>query len=671
MATIAPARSAVRGGWLPAALLALGLMAVAGVVFGSADVSLTRVHQFRSDWGVYTVGHYPRLLQSSNTSQHVDSVIQGHVHVATFVFTIVYLGAATALGSFLVDGLRGDDHWPRPVSALAGFLPGYLTLLLPLQLLFATFPLRVAVWIALLGLPVFVAVLHRRALIETARSLRHERARRRVAISTVIVIAVVAVAAVHRLQAGNYFLIQDSLLWWLVAASDQVGGKFGSHLVQWNQQTDEWLFAAPLLLRSYSPSVGFTSLYAMQCLGLASFACLVFGIAHRLASRRKMLAACVAVGAVLVSTPFIYPWRYITIIGGDNPVLWTGQTGRQIGIVAPWAALLLIGRQRRATVIAAGFVTAGLAFTSVQNALYVVVAVGVGLAWRSRAGSGRAWVRWPSLPGVVFLLPVAVLVTIVGAFWWLDRPWAATEAVWWLVASVVLAVAGALAIGLGTAGRDGVGLSKGSPGWIGAWVATLAGGFVLSNNAMTPVFGDGLRHLLSFIFPGYGGTVVARPDLGGDIFGGLVFPAFSQVGCNYFSYCAGLGGFLASFGFLLVVSLATWLALGRMTTEATVNARRVALLLMVAAMATALIVMLFTGAQIDVRPNIFSRLLDVPYYGLLALAAITFAGSNNRATMITGTGVLVIWSVVPLVGSQWPEQMARNSAWLVSHAGLF
>jgi hypothetical protein len=372
MAIAAPNRGAVRGGGLPAAFLALGLVAVAGAVFGSADASQTRVHQFRSDWGVYTVGHYPGNWSEPYTSQNYFSFVQGHVHAATFVFAIIYLGAATALGSLVVDGLRGDDHWPRPVSALAGFLPGYLMLLPPLQLLFAAFPVQVATWIALLGLPVFVVVLHRRVLVETGRSLRHGRAWRRIAISTIVVVTVVAVAVVHRLQAGNYFLIQDSLLWWIVAGGDQAQGKFGSYLLQWNQQTDEWIFGAPLLFRSFSGRGGFTSLYAMQCLGLASFACLVFGI-----------------------------------------------------------------------------------------------------------------------------------------------------------------------------------------------------------------------------------------------------------------------------------------------------------VLMVAAIAAAFMVMFFTGAEVAVRPNVFSRLLDVPYYGLLALAALSFASSPNRATMMTGTGVLIVWSVVPLIGSQWPEQMARNSAWFVSHTGLF
>jgi hypothetical protein len=321
--------------------------------------------------------------------------------------------------------------------------------------------------------------------------------------------------------------------------------------------------------------------------------------------------------------------------------------------------------------IAVGLCTVGLAFTSIQNVVYVVIAVSAGLAWRTRGGHASTWIQRPSLRRTISVVPVAVLAMMVYAFWWMRQVWVPIDAAWWLLASVVLAVAGAIAISLGTEGRDAIGLPRGRSAWIGAWAASLAGGFILSNNAMEAVFGDRLRHLLSFAFPGYGGKLMARADIGGEIFGVFAFPEFSRVGCEYFNYCESFAGFLASFGFVLVVALATWLALGRITTEAAVNACRVALLLMVAATATAFVVMFFTGQETGVRPNIFSRLLDVPYYGLLALAAMTFAGSRNRATMIIGTGVLVIWSVVPLVGSQWPEQMARNGAWLVGRTGLF
>lgn len=670
---IAPAlRTGVaRSGWLPAAFLVLGLGAVLGIVSSSADVSLSSLRHFRSDHGIYPVGSFPNGWWSYTDARLFYPAIGGNVHAATGAFSLVYLGAATALGSFLVDGLRGDDRWPRPVSALAGFLPGYLMLLAPLQLLFACVAFRTAGWIALLGVPAVALAVHRHALAGAATALRHDRATRwSVASSAAVVSAVVGIAAVHRLQAGNFFLMQDSLLWWLLGAGDQLRGDLGAYLAQWNQQTDEWVFNAPMLFRSYTDRDALFIFYATQSLGLASFACLAFGIAHRLAQRRRTLAAYVATGVVLASTPLIYPWRYITIIGGDNPVLWTGQSGRQIGIVAPWAALLLIGQRRRATMLAVALATAGLAFTSLQNAIYVVAAVGVGLAWRERGGLTSTWLERPRLRAVAHLLPVATVAMLVYAFWWLHQTWTPADAAWWVLGSAAVALIGAIAIGLGTPARVAVGSLTARWTWVGAWVVVLAGGFVLSNNSVDSVFGGGSRSLLGLVLPGYRGALQARTDLGGDVFGNLTFPTFASTGCEYYNYCTSFGDFLASFGFLLVLALATWLALGRMTTDAATNARRVAWLLTVAGTALAIIVMFFTVSEGAIQPLVFSRLLDVPYYGLLGLAALTFTGARDRVTAIVGTGVLAIWTIVPLIGSQWPGQMARNSAWLLRHAGL-
>lgn len=661
-----------RVGWLPAALLVFGLAAIARIVSGSTAAS--NVQRFRPDWGTYQIQHYPSGWWSLPDSPVDMANLGGGVTVTTLAFTIVYLAGATAMGVFLVDGLRGDDRWPWPVSALASFLPGYLMLLVPLQLLFAVVPLQAAVWIALVGLPAIAVVLHRRALVRTGRALRYDPAtRRRIAVATVVVVVAVVVAAVHRLQAGRFFLMQDSLLWWLVGADWQTYGSLGKHLGQWNQQSDEWIFGAPLLFRSYTEREACFSFYVTQSLGLVSFACLVFGIVHRLAQRRRVLAGCLAVGVVLASTPVIYPWRYATIIGGDNPILWTGQVGRQIGVVAPWAALLLIGRQRRPMVIAIGLATAGLAFTSLQSVGYVVLAVSVALIWRGLGDRGRSWMERRPLRGLAYLLPVATIAMFALAAWWLHQ--AArdpTDAVWWLLASTAVAVSGAVAIGLATSDRTTIGLPRAHLVWIGAWAVAVAGGFLLSNNSVDALVGDGPRQVLSTVLPGYGGPLLARQDLGGDLLGNLSFPSFSPIGCTFFIFCVSFDGFLLSLGFVLLVVLATWLALGRMTSEAQTNARRVALLLMLAALTASVVVMLFTGAQPPgAQPVIFSRLLDVPYYGLLALAAMTFASSKSRATVIAGTGVLTIWSIVPLISSQWPEQMVRNAGWILHHPALF
>jgi hypothetical protein len=153
------------------------------------------------------------------------------------------------------------------------------------------------------------------------------------------------------------------------------------------------------------------------------------------------------------------------------------------------------------------------------------------------------------------------------------------------------------------------------------------------------------------------------------MFSGLSFPKVSGYSCALFSACQTFAAFAACYGLLLVVALATWLALGPIGSDAAVNARRVAWLLMVAALAIALVIVFFTGVTTGAQAIVFTRFLEVPYYGLLALAAMTFAGSRNRATMALGSGVLVVWSIVPAIAAQWPAQMVNNATWLLDHVG--
>jgi hypothetical protein len=580
----------------PAVVLILGLGLVALLVTSTHGLSpSTLLHMTRDGFGLYKVGAPQGDLRPDVYSPFVDGRLRG----LTIVLTVVYLASATAIGNIVVSGIRGADRWPRPVSALAGLLPGYLMSLAPLQVLFAVLPLLTAAWTALIALPVVALFVHRRAIRTFATALRHDRsALRGLEIVAIGIVALVALAAVHRLQAQTFFLTQDSIQWFLQGADHQLQGVFGSHLAQWNQQSDEWVFNAPLMFSSRTARDFWFPIYATQALSLASFLALVFGIVHRLARRRKNLAAGVAVAAIFGATPAIYPWIYITIVSGDNPVLSTGHPGRLIGIVAPWAALLLLGRPSRSMAIALGLATLGLGFTSLQVLSYVLVAVVVGLLWRQSVESPESS-RW----------------------------------------------------------------------WIGAWSMAAVLGVVLSNNMTEHVFDGGIRRALGSVLPGYAGTLLFRPDIGADPFSDVSF-FHVGLGCKLYNYCQGVPNFLASFGVLLAIALATWCAFGPISAEPVVNARRVAWLLMLAAIALGLVVVIFNGSSNVVPPELFSRFLEAPYYGLLALAALTFAESRNRVTVVAGTGVLALWTVIPLIATQWPEQMIRNSGWFLQRFGV-
>ncbi|MCW3004640.1 MAG: hypothetical protein JWQ20_3938, partial [Conexibacter sp.] len=367
------------GGWLPAAVLAGGLALTAAAVASASGVSVSALHRIHADAASL---HDVAKVYNGWTSANFDPFADHRLRALTVLLTVAYLWSVTALGSVVIGAMRGSERWPRAVRLLAGFLPGYLMVLAPLQLVFAAAPLVTAAWISVAGVTIAALVAGRRSLAGGVTALGRDRlARRRWGITTAGVAGVAVLAALHRLQAGRNFMVSDSVQVLLDAAHDQLLGGAGAHLLQWDQQSDEWVFSAPLMFTSHAGADYLFPLYAAQCLGLASFACLVFGIVHTLAWRRRTLAASVATGAVLLSTPAIYPWYYISLVGGQNPTIWLGHPGRFIGIVAPWAALLLLARHRGRAAVAVGFATLGLGFASVHVALYVLAALGAALAW--------------------------------------------------------------------------------------------------------------------------------------------------------------------------------------------------------------------------------------------------------------------------------------------------
>jgi hypothetical protein len=659
------------GAVVPSIVLLAGLAAVAVIVAAQSSLSPSALSE-RSGaaWGLYTVGNVPAVyarLPFSPFDAHIDHRSWG----LTILLTLVYLGSVTAIGNTVVKAVRGSDSWPRPLSAVAGFLPGYVMVLAPLQLLFAAVPLSTAVWLALGGMPVTALMIHRRALSRFSTDLRRNRRPPRNAGLTVGgIIVLVVLAVVHRLQVDEFFLTQDSIVYFLHEGEVQTLGQAGRYLGQWSIQSDEWVFNAPLMFASHRVGDLWFPIYASQCAGLASFLSLVFGIVHRLAARRKSLAAGVAVVAIFGATFSIYPWLYVTSVAGGQPVVTVGHVGRHVGILAPWLALLLLGRQPRSVVIALAFATLGLGFTSVHNVLNVGAAIGAVLIWHALAARHVTWAPGRSLRAVAYLLPAVSVTAIVGAFWWLAHADTPASAAWWLVAGALVATAGAFAMGAATSIRAPPTTSRRSAAWGAAWLMAAVGGLVLANNLTDSLRLGGSRSLLATVLPGYGTTPLERGELVGGVLRALSFPGVSEPACAAFRQCQGIPDLLAGFGVLFVLVLVTWSSFGRLTADPATNARRAVLLILVAALEVGLVLTFFTGAESVEQGIIFSRFLEVPSYGLLALAAMAFAESRSRLTVAAGMAVLVLWSVIPLVATQWPEQMVRNAGWYLEHLGV-
>jgi hypothetical protein len=672
-----PRRAALRG-WGPAAFLIGGLALVALVVTESKGVDVGVLDKIHAD-GTRTREVMELTENGSWADPTHNPFTADRLRLLTPLLALVYYTSVTAIGSTFIALIRGSDRWPTVLRLLAGFLPGFLMVLLPLQLLFQTFAPLTAAWVALVAVPVSAVLLKRRELAATAERLRrnehHDRLTWVGALGWLVVIVVLA--GLWRLQAGRYFMTSDSIGAFLQAVDGQLAGTFSGHLALWNQQSDEWVFAAPLVFNAHTVHDQLFTFWVTQFVSLTSFAALLYGLAYTYAWRRRTLAGLLTVGLVLASTPSIYPWDNIVIIGGQNPALLLAHPGRQISIVAPWIVLLLVTRPARRGVIAILLAAAGMAFTTIEGTLYVVAAVAAVGIWTFLRG--RAWerLRTPkarrALRVMINALAIAALVTPLYVYYAIHQTDWPDDLGWVLVLGAVAAVGAAVLLALGSAPADGTtaaaapdGVPRSrwrSPGALaGASLVALVLGLFMSNNLVGGFAGGAVRKALGGVFPGFDGPVLSRQVLQA---GDLSFPNYSGIECQYSGHCVSFGYFLAAYGFTLVVAFAGWLALGRVSDAEQVNRFRAAWLVSVAGLAIGLAILDFTGVTDFMTAWILTRFVEAPYYAILAFAAVVFASSRSRATLYAGTGILALWTIIPFAGDHVVQQIYKNGDWLM------
>jgi hypothetical protein len=655
-------------------VLGVGLLIVAIVIVTSKEEStLAGLRETLGDLYLpKTVGTLPSFVISPLVSPFSPDFAHRSWWL-TMAFDIAYVTSTVAIGSRVVPAIRGDDQWPAPVRLLAGFLPGYLMTLAPLQLLFAAVPLPTASWIGLAAMPVWAIALHRRGLIAGVRGLRPRLPGRdgaTVAVTTAF--AMVVVAAIQRLQQGIFHLTQDSIAYFLVAGGKQVQGTFGEYLPHWKTQTDEWLFNAPLMFSDGSFGDFWFPFYLTQSVGFAGFFCLVYGIVHRIARCRRALAGTLAVAVVFGATLSIYPWAYVPIVGGGQPVLALAHPGRLIGIVAPWAALLIMWSSRKPPLWALALMTLGLGFVTLNDVLYVGLTVTVGLTWRILGGRPGV-LRVPAVRvGVHTTVLLALALPIVAfSFTSYDyEPGAPIVPTLILVAACVVAVAGAVLIACGTKKTEPRTTGVRLPVWCGAWVVTLVVGILFSDNLGSSRIGERVHHLLAPLLPGFKGVALSRGALTDGVVAGLSVPAFSQGACDSNVSCGGIPNFLMGYGVLFSLILAAWVAYGRLKPDAEgTNRHRVAMLVGLAALPPVMILVFFAGAE-TLQAGALTRMLEWPYYTLLVLGVLAFCELRQRWVAIAGASFLAIWTIVPLLSFEWPVQMARNAEFYLQKFGV-
>ena len=648
----------------------IGLLVAIGVVAGIVALTGSSPRQFHGIFGDADGVKEPAAV-------YVDGWLSGNFNPltsatwswATALSSLVWVAAVWVIGSCVLGALPGIGRWPLLTRIVAGFLPGYVIVLLPLQLIYAALPPGPASWLALaVVIGIAAALLGVRApeFVDPGDVAR----RRSVWIGLAVTIAGFGLALVHRLQAGRNFMVPDSITVFLQAlASPTEGLSAAGRLAQWDQQSDEWLFTAPI---NFGPGAGSAALlpfYFTQVASLVSFSALVFGLIWMLSRRRRGLTAGIATGAVLFMTPQVLPWYYLSLFGGQNPAAWLGHPGRLVGIVAPWVALVVVAQwSPGASRTMAVLLFAGLGFLTINAAVYVLVALVLFLLWCALRDLRCTWVSSRAGKSTVVAAAGLALVAPLLAYGLIGTVTNPNQLAIPLLFGVLFASAGfALMAASGPLPKSA------APLWgplraLALACAGVATGLVLAGNLTAGMFGGRLRTALGALLPGYEAPVASRGLLANDPGGFPTFPYFYGTECSISAHCLGMGGYLMAYGMLMALAGATWLGLGRPRPGSADISMRGVWFALVGFLAVAFLVVDFTGGT-NATPWVLTRFIEVPYYGIIGLATVVLIGSRSRLTAIITSAVLVGWTVIPLVANLVFVQWLVNARFLLEGIG--
>jgi hypothetical protein len=335
-----------------------------------------------------------------------------------------------------------------------------------------------------------------------------------------------------------------------------------------------------------------------------------------------------------------------------------------VGIVAPWVVLLLLGRPSRRTLIAILLATVGLGFVTVSGTVYVCTALACAGAWHLLRGRAPARLRGVSRRVLVPALAFLGWAAPTFVYWRLHHVASANALGWVLIGGAAAAMGAAALLALQAPGTA-TPISQGvrTIPRLAVWAVGLGAGFVVSNNLVGKIADGQVRATLADVLPGYGLPLETRGLTAG--VSNLTFPTFTGQECQYTGHCVSFPYFLVAYGFLTVLALATWFALGQRRPGEDPSPRRAAWLVTVAALAVAFALIDFSGAD-QVTAWVLTRFIEIPYYALLGLAAVALIGSRSRVTAWAGGGVLVAWSVIPVANSHLIPQLVRNAGWLIA-----
>jgi len=594
-------------------------------------------------------------------------------HLLQLVYIAPYLGSVSAIG-LAVLRVGGISRQLNSIAGefAAGFLTGYVLLLSFIRVIFYMAPISSASRVSYLAI-LFGGVLSLRGLNLHRRNYLPQYWAKSIAM---IVIAVFS-SFIYRIQSGRNFLVSDSLIVFL----DQIRSIKQNPLVQylptWDQQSDEWIFSAPGIF--LSKNVGAEALWIVAtnaCAFVALVTILALTANYLLEDvRRKRLAQWSAVGFSILGTTAIIPVLNISLIGGQNPMIYLGHAGRFVGVVSPLIGYAIgqnseSGKPQRKLLLTA-IISLGFGFLSPQAFFYFLIGITLGITsvGTLQINPGSKAVSLNSgRSQTVGLLPLFVFTTGVVVYGFASEsvpagtghgPTSFKFVGFLLIVPIILCscwMVSSIARLNGFVGLKRIVLRAATD--ICASCLMYLCGLFLSGN-MVGYSGVRLRliNYLQSVLPG-----LATPLLSRGISVPFEFSELGQYGglqCWISVYCASPSGFVFAVAFPLVLaSIAALIAI--LDDRRSVQSLGLVVVVVTSLLMASLFLVDFTGGDQLLQIWGKTRFLEAPLYLLMFFSVL----SIGRILPIFACTIAVLWTLPTVI--QVIPQWYANLNWLVS-----
>jgi hypothetical protein len=286
-----------------------------------------------------------------------------------YMLVICFIGR-----DIVVSFLGHQHHQPQIPLLFAGFLIGYTTVLLPLKVIFILFPTQIAAFLC-----ITVLILCSVGPLLTT-SIKPSQSG--IVLPSFLGIMCVLVVVTYRIQSGRNFLVPDSDIVFLDSAKSFKTTMTGiDFLPTWDQQSDEWIFTAPGIF--LSKSYRYDSIWYLLTASFGQISLFFSVYLFSLNSLRKVcstqwLRLCAWIPSCLIffSTPSWVPTSYISLFGGQNPVVYLGHAGRYVGLILPCILIYLFEQksfERDKRRLRQFLFFAGIGFMSIHIAFYFIL----------------------------------------------------------------------------------------------------------------------------------------------------------------------------------------------------------------------------------------------------------------------------------------------------------